>query len=410
MKSAGLTYTRSVALIIISGILFFTGCSKSGSNPTPKNTGPSLAITSLSVNTGPYTTYVTINGSGFSETTADDQVFFNGVAATIYNASSTVIFTSVPLAAGTGNVTVTVNGKTATGPVFTYQPAEVVTLFAGDNNMGSANGLGAAARFSNPLGLTTDAAGNVYVADQENSLIRKITPAGLVSTFAGTGKSGSADGKGTAASFIYPSGLATDATGNIYVADKGNGLIRKITPDGTVTTLTVDATGNPVKYGTPYYVVVDGNGNVFFTDLAGSVIREISPQGITTTFYTVNGSNNGIYGLTIDKTGNLYAVIDGYVLKITPSATSTVFVSGFSGPWGITIDGGGNLYVVGFSDGVIRKVTPDGVVTIFGGLSPTNFSGPVMNVNLEGLDGITADASGNIYVSGQNLIRKISLQ
>jgi hypothetical protein len=170
MKDAILTKTAFITLIVISGALFFTGCSKS----TPNNNGPALAVTSLSVSTGPYTTSVTITGSGFSTTAANDQIYFNGVAASVLGASSTELLTSVPLAAGTGSVTVTVNGKTATGPTFTYQQAEVIITLAGSGSGGSANGMGMAATFSNPSGLTADASGNVYVADQGNNLVHQM--------------------------------------------------------------------------------------------------------------------------------------------------------------------------------------------------------------------------------------------
>ena len=108
---------------------------------------------------------------------------------------------------------------------------QVVSTLAGSGTSGSTNGTGTAASFNAPNGVATDAAGNVYVADQNNHLIRKITPAGVVSTLAGmAGTSGSTNGTGTAASFNAPSGVATDAAGNVYVADQTNNLIRKITP------------------------------------------------------------------------------------------------------------------------------------------------------------------------------------
>ena len=118
-------------------------------------------------------------------------------------------------------------------------PVGVVTTLAGTaGNYGSSNGTGAAASFSNLTGITTDSAGNVYVADSGNNTIRKITPAGVVSTFAGTaGVAGSADGVGSAASFRWPTGVATDSAGNVYVADQDNNTIRKITPNGVVTTV-----------------------------------------------------------------------------------------------------------------------------------------------------------------------------
>src|SRR5216117_3006362 len=118
-----------------------------------------------------------------------------------------------------------------------YIPYTFTTL-AGQASYGSADGTGSAARFYYPDGVATDSSGNVYVADTFNHTIRQITPAGVVTTLAGlAGSSGSADGTGSAARFFYPEGMATDSSGNVYVADFDNSTIRKITPAGVVTTL-----------------------------------------------------------------------------------------------------------------------------------------------------------------------------
>src|ERR1043166_4471402 len=128
-----------------------------------------------------------------------------------------------------------------------YIPYTFTTL-AGQGSIGSADGTGSGARFYNPEGVATDSWGNVYVADRNNHTIRKITPAGAVTTLAGlAGSLGSADGTGSDAQFYYPSGVATDSSGNVYVADSFNYTIRKITPAGVVTTLA----GWPEASGVP---------------------------------------------------------------------------------------------------------------------------------------------------------------
>src|SRR5262249_8537746 len=151
-------------------------------------------------------------------------------------------------------------------------PAGAVTTLAGTAGMaGSNDGIGAAARFSFPQGIATDSAGNVYVADG-NWTIRKITPAGGVTTLAGmAGGGGSSDGVGAAARFSGPQGVATDNAGNVYVADSGNDTIRKITPAGVVSAFagtagmqgSVDGKGAAARLSDPSGVAVDASGNVY---------------------------------------------------------------------------------------------------------------------------------------------------
>src|SRR5437899_3036083 len=157
---------------------------------------------------------------------------------------------------------------------------------------GSVDGTAGAARFNYPSGLAVDSAGNVYVADTLNHTIRKITPAGAVTTLAGSaGQSGSADGTGSAARFDYPEGAAVDGAGNVYVADWGNYTIRKITLAGAVTTLagsagqsgSADGTGSEARFDYPTGVAVDSAGSVYVADWWNSTIRKITLAGAVTT-------------------------------------------------------------------------------------------------------------------------------
>jgi hypothetical protein len=171
-------------------------------------------------------------------------------------------------------------------------PAGVVTTFAGATGQpGSDDGVGGAARFDSPYGLATDAQGNVYVSDL-NLTIRKISPEGVVSTLAGAAyESGSEDGSGSSARFAAPTGIATDLQGNVYVADSGNHTIRKITPSGVVSTLAgfpgvidfVDANGSAARFNHPNDVVVDAAGVVYVADSSNDAIRRITPDGTVTT-------------------------------------------------------------------------------------------------------------------------------
>lgn len=192
----------------------------------------------------------------------------------------------------------------------------VVTTLAGSGNAGNQNDIGTAASFRNPTGVAVDASGNVYVADNNNNVIRKITSSGVVTTFAGSGTSGSTDGAGLAASFNQPYCVAVDRAGTLYVTDLGNSLIRKISPAGVVTTLagsgspgTADGVGAAASFNFPMGVAVDGAGYVYVADFGNNSIRMITPQGLVS---TVGGRNafgyfSEVKSVAVDSVGNLYA-------------------------------------------------------------------------------------------------------
>lgn len=168
----------------------------------------------------------------------------------------------------------------------------VTTLAGSAGNSGSADGTGAAARFNYPTGIAVDNSGNAYVADTTNNLVRKISPAGNVTTIAGlAGVSGSSDGSDSFALFNQPGGLAVDSAGNVYLADTGNSTIRKITPAHAVTTLAglpgiagfKDGTGSDAWFNQPRSVTLDSTGNVYVADTGNATIRKITPAGVVTT-------------------------------------------------------------------------------------------------------------------------------
>jgi sugar lactone lactonase YvrE len=331
-------------------------------------------------------------------------------------------------------------------------PAGVVTTLAGTaGSPGSADGTGSAARFSGPAGVCVDSAGNVYVADGNNHTIRKITPAGVVTTLAGTaGGSGSADGTGNVARFqiTYSSGVAVDGAGNVYVADTDNGTIRKITSAGVVTTLAgtarnpncVDGTGNAAGFFDPVGVGLDSSGNMYVSDgVYTNTIRKITPAGVVTTFAGMAGSSgstdgtggaarfNYPIGVCVDSGGNVYVADNGNytIRKITPtgvvttlagtagssgSADGTGSAARFGGPVGAAVDSSGNVYVT--DNCTIRKITPTGVVTTLAGMAgnagSTDGTGGAARFNYP--VGVCVDSSGNVYVadSGNDTIRKIT--
>jgi serine/threonine-protein kinase len=171
--------------------------------------------------------------------------------------------------------------------IFKATPLGAVSTLAGMLSAGSANGLGSAASFSAPTSVAVDAVGNVYVADSGNNLIRMVTPAGEVSTLAGTGTAGSVNGSASTASFSTPSGVAVDAVGNVYVADDLNNLIRRVTLAGEVSTLagtsaagSADGSGSAATFDLPQGVAVDAAGNVYVADVGNGLIRKIASVGI----------------------------------------------------------------------------------------------------------------------------------
>jgi sugar lactone lactonase YvrE len=322
----------------------------------------------------------------------------------------------------------------------------MVSTFAGSGVNGRDNGTGTAASFAFPDGVAVDSSGNVYVADNNNSLIRKITPAGVVSTLAGNGLPGSANGTGTAASFTYPEGVAVDSLDNVYVADTWNRLIRKITPAGVMTTLagsgvsgSANGTGTAASFAFPSSVAVDANGNVYVVDGSNHNIRKITPAGVVTTLAGsgVTGSANGTgaaasfnypSGVAVDSLGNVYVAdtLNQLIRKITPAGVvSTLAGSGVTGsangtgaaasfryPDGVAVDSSGNVYVADTDNQLIRKITPAGVVTTLAGIDYVRGSadGTGTAASFRYPYGVAFDSVGNIFVSDKfgHLIRKIT--
>ena len=350
---------------------------------------------------------------------------------------------------GDGNLYVADFGNNAIRKI---TPNAMVTTLAGQSGgSGLADGVGNAAQFYIPHSAAVDNAGNVYVGDTFNHTIRKITPAGLVTTIAGTaGNKGYADGVGTAEApqFNSPIGLSSDSAGNLYLADNGNETIRKVSAAGVVTTLagqvgikgSVNGTGTNALFNSPHSTVVDSAGNVFVSDGVNRTIRKITPGGAVTVFTgstSLQGTNDGLggaarftqpMGLAIDSADNLYVADQGgnTIRKITPGALVTTLagwgrVSGtndgagsaarFTGPQGIAADSAGNVYVTDTGNDTIRKITPGGVVTTLAGSAGQNGETDGTNgmARFDTPRGIAVDSATNIYVadSVNSTIRKL---
>ena len=329
-------------------------------------------------------------------------------------------------------------------------PEGVVSTLAGSAGMnGVANGLGSAARFRHPNGIAVDSLGNVYVADSGNQVIRKITPGGVVSTFAGISEyEGSVDGAEGTARFSGPSGMAMDNLGNLYVADWSSHTIRRITPGGMVTTLAgsafvsggADGTGNKARFDVPSSLTVDSSGNVFVADQNNHALRKVTPLGTVSTFAGLPGSGatdgNGNVarfhhpqGVATDSAGNLFVseVANHTIRKITPLGAVSTFAglagtsgysdgtSGearFSGPGGTAVDSAGNVFVADTQTQTIRKIIPGGLVSTLAGSAwnPGSTDGTGSAAQFNSPVGVAVDNAGNVYVADRlnHTIRKIT--
>ncbi|MFH1538841.1 MAG: NHL repeat-containing protein [bacterium] len=323
--------------------------------------------------------------------------------------------------------------------------AGTVTTLAGSGTAGFADGTGTAAQFNGPYGVAVDSSGNVYVVDNNNNRIRKITSAGVVTTFAGSGTAGFADGTGAAAQFDDSAGVAVDSSGNVYVGDELNHRIRKITSAGVVTTLAgsgyagyADGTGAAAQFYNPAGVAVDSSGNVYVGDWNNHRIRKITSAGVVTTlagsgtagFADGTGTAaqfNYPVGVAIDSSGNVYVADsnNNRIRKITSAGVVTTLAGSGTGgyadgtgaaaqfynPYGVAVCSAGYIYVADSDNNRIRKITSAGVVTTLAGSGVGGYAdGTGTAAQFYSPFGVAVDSSGNVYVGdwSNHRIRKIT--
>lgn len=328
-----------------------------------------------------------------------------------------------------------------------YATPAVVTTLAGSGTLGSTDAIGAAASFNYSSGVAVDTIGNVYVADSYNNKIRKITGAGEVTTLAGSGIAGSADGLGIEASFNNPTGVAVDGNGNVYVADSYNNKIRKITASGDVTTLagsgepgTANGTGTAARFNGPSGVAVDQSGTLYVADTDNQKIRKITASGSVTNYAGsgTSGSTDGTgaeasfyypQGIAVDGTGTLYVAdtdnqkirkieAGGVVTTLAGtgsygSTDGTGTLASFNGPSGVAVDVNNNVFVADAGNNKIRKISATGEVTTLAGSGVEGaIDGSGIEANFKYPEGVAVDGNGKVYVADgyNNKIRKISLE
>jgi len=337
------------------------------------------------------------------------------------------------------------------------QSQGIIATIAGNGNVAFAGdgGLAKAAALNHPCGLAIDPTGGIYIADTDNARIRRLSPSGMISTVAGDGVPGDSGDGGSAlnASLSDVAGVALDAAGNFYFGDASNRRIRKVTPAGIISTVAGTGTqgfsgdGGPATNATldrPTFVVVDPAGNLYFADSSNQRIRRVDINGTITTIagngmagFSGDGGLAGNaslmfpLGLAMDRTGNLY-VADANnhrIRRIDLSGIITTVagngVEGFSGDLGpatsaslnypedVAFDGAGNLFIADSGNNRIRKVDPAGVISTIAGTVLNGFSGdggPSVEAVLNFPWALATDAAGDVYIADRvnNRIRKIS--
>ncbi|MGO4290680.1 IPT/TIG domain-containing protein [Chitinophaga sp. RAB17] len=390
-----------------------------------------VVIDKFTPETGAAGTEVLIYGSNFSTDTSGVSVTVNGRKALIEGVISDHILIVIPEKAGSGKITVTINGKaTTTTKDFGYISSYKVSTLAGNGVAGFSDGKGifSSFNFGKRCGMDVDADGNLYVADADNHRVRKITPDGTVTTLAGNGAGGYVEGKGNTAQFSLPLDIVTDKDGNVIVADPADWTIRKITPDGTTSLIAWGEAwgiGIDKRNGMMYYANARAAGSIFQVTPAGEakeIIRDLSyPADVAVDdkgnlFVTENGSS------VIKKfAADTWApTIVGGTANQTGLVNGTGTASRFDYPWGIAVDAANNLYVAGngTSDGsvvnsnqCIRMISANtwNVTTYIGGSTAGFADGAGATAMFSAPTGVTIDKNGAVYVldRNNNRIRKV---
>jgi kumamolisin len=423
--------------------------------PTDQETNPGQgAVFSLSANgtgTLSYQWQISTNAGDTWSNLTDNATYSGSVTPSLAVANATSEMNGYAYQCVATNA---YGSGTSDGAVLIVNAWLNVSTLAGKATIsGNTDGQGPAALFHQPEGIAIAPSGIIYAADSLNDTIRKITPTGNVTTFAGTaGSAGSTDGTGSSARFNDPTGVAVDSGGNIYVADTLNETIRKIAPNGNVTTFagktgtagSTNGTTGVARFNHPVGLALDASGNLYIADSSNNAIRKIAPSNTGT--FTVStfagragssGNTDGTgsnarfddpLGVTVDASDNLYVADskNDTIREITSAAVVTTIagsagVAGdsddfgtnalFDDPTAVAADGLGNVYVVDALNYTARVIGPSSLVFTTAGQPGVSGSvdGIGQSAGFTAPYAIAANSSGNVYLTDQDAIRLGSL-
>src|ERR1700722_1160195 len=333
---------------------------------------------------------------------------FVGIMLVLETASAQTITHQPQDVAATNAASATFSVAVSGAGPFTYQwqfngtnlPGYLITTVAGNGTTNYSGNGGPAnnASLNYPYGVAVDASGNLFIADSDNSVVRKVKTNGIISTVAGNGTSQFAGdgGAATNASISDPFGVTVDTFGNLFIADTSNNRIRKVGPNGVITTVAGDAgvgysgDGGPATNSSlyfPYGVAVDASGNLFIADFENNRIRKVGTNRIITT-----AAGDGDYGYSGDG--------------------GAANVATLWAPSSVAVDSSGNLFIADFGNYRVRKVDADGMMTTVAGNGEKGYSGDggaAINARLGGYTSVAVDASGDLFIvdSANERIREV---
>jgi hypothetical protein len=442
-----------------------TGASSTGTFSITINAAPtlgSLSVTQWTVNQAGYSGTIAVTGgtTTFSNLTATGLP--PGLSAVLNG--TTITLSGTPTATGTFNsINVSVTdaaGATASGTfAITINPTGLISTVAGNGTAGYSGDGGASAQLNGPSGVAVDSSGDLFIADTVNNCIREVVQAtGNIITVAGTGVAGdSGDGAAaTSARLNAPSAVAVDASGDLFIADTGNNVIREvIQATGIIITVAGNGTAGDsgdggaaaaAQLNSPHGVAVDSSGNLFIADTGNNVIREvvqatgniITVAGTGAAGYSGDGGPassaelNAPFGVAVDANGNIFIAdtgnnavrevvqATGYIITVAGTGSAgysgdgaTATSAQLNGPVSVAVDSSGNLFIADAGNNVVREVVQaTGYIVTVAGTGTAGYSGDgglASSAQLNGPDGVTVDANGDLFIgdTGNNCIRKV---